>query len=208
MSQHDEALAPASAPAIQLDDEQQSIVDTILDLNAFLSADVRRAEKTAPFSTKPHLEAKLDELDRELHLLAGASAARGVDEPLAAGGRTARVVALQRQAIAAEMQAAMMGVRFKALSAEDWEAFEATHKKVLDDREADKAAVLDELVVLCAEAPKISAEQLAQLRQKAGITQIVTLRDYAWAVNNKAGVSVPKSQLSSDVLRHAEPAKS
>lgn len=189
-----------------LDDAQQSIVDTILDLNAFLSADVRRPEKTAPFSTKPHLEAKLDELDRELHLLASPTGqVRDPDEPLASGGRTARVVARERQAVAAEMQAAMRGIRFKALPADEWEAFEAKHKKVLDDRDADKSAVLDELVVLCADAPRISTEQLAKLKASAGITQLVTLRDYAWSVNNKAGVSVPKSSLSSDVLRREEP---
>jgi hypothetical protein len=186
-----------------------SIIDTILDLDAYLSADVRRAEKTAPFSTKPHLEAQLDVLDRELQLLAGGnSTARQLDEPLGAGGRTARVVAQERQAVAAEMLAAMKGVRFRALSTEDWEAFEAKHKQVLDNPEADKNELLDELIVLCAVAPAISAKKLVALKGLIGITQTIVLRNTAWDVNTKVGVSVPKSQLSSDVLRHAERARS
>jgi hypothetical protein len=57
---------PATPPAEPVLD---IIVDTILDLDGLLSADVRRAEKTARFCSKPWLEADIDELVFELESL-------------------------------------------------------------------------------------------------------------------------------------------
>jgi hypothetical protein len=57
---------PAEPAAPAIDPPVVSIVDTILQLDAYMSGDVRRAEKTARFCSKPWLEADIDELVFEL----------------------------------------------------------------------------------------------------------------------------------------------
>jgi hypothetical protein len=62
--------APGEAPPIE--PPPVSIIDTILQLDDYLSGDVRRAEKTARFCSKPWLEADIDELLFELEGLTDA----------------------------------------------------------------------------------------------------------------------------------------
>ena len=95
-----------------------SIVDTILNLDELLSADVRRAEKTARFCTKPWLEADIDELAYELDALTDARATRSKARR---AGRPA-TVALRIQTMQAEYGAAFVSVRMGQLTSDDWQA--------------------------------------------------------------------------------------
>jgi hypothetical protein len=50
-------------------------------------------------------------------------------------------------------------------------------------------------------APRMTVEQVRALRKRVGRPVYDTLFNTAWAVNTRSGVSVPKSLLSSAVLR-------
>jgi hypothetical protein len=61
----------------------------------------------------------------------------------------------------------------------------------------------NELIEVSAKTPTITAAQAAKLRTKLGDPQMDVLAKAAWAVNTESGVSIPKSPLSSLVLRRA-----
>ncbi|WP_193613163.1 hypothetical protein [Nocardioides lijunqiniae] len=201
---------PDTAPVIR----EPSIVDTILDLDKFLSSDVRLAEKTARFCTRPDLEAKLDELEHQLALLVDEAGRPlpGTDDSLAGadGAGEALAVAQEIYAVRQEMAAAFRSVRMRQLPDDEWQAFKVEHKEAMDSTEQGPARVrmLDELLLKSAVAPKISASQLAQLRHQVGAPQVDELIEKAWAVNTQSGVSVPKSPRSSAALRRLLPGAS
>lgn len=188
-----------------------SIVDTILDLDEFLSGDVRRAEKTAYFATKPHLEAEIDELEAQLAEITdehGRPAAQG-DVSIADGEHPAVVLAKEIEAKRAELHKSRKGVRVRQLSSEDWAAFKEKHKKPLADPEhPNRKAMWNELIVACAIAPVFTPEKLVSLRKLVGDPQIAEIELACWQVCTSSGVSVPKSPLSSLVLKHQARAKS
>jgi hypothetical protein len=203
------APAPtAAAPVIT----EPSIVDTILNLDEFLSGDVRLAEKTGRFCTKPDLEAKIDELELELAGLIDATTGQPLenDDALAAG-RTAYVVANEIKDLRFEYAEAIRGVRMRQMDDITWQAFRDAHKEAFapnaPDDSPERRAMLDALLVATAAAPKITAEKLAALRSQVGSPQIDELITTAWIVNTKSGVNVPKSPLSSAVLRLQERSK-
>jgi hypothetical protein len=191
------------APPIEI--PTVSIIDTILQLDALLSADVRRAEKTARFCTKPWLEADIDELKAELEQLVDANG-----DPLPHGEaalgdqvRTPEQVALQIQTLQAEMGAAFRSVRMGQLSSDDWQVFKAKWRKVLDKGAPYPNEFYDDLIGQSALRPQIPAEKAAELRKLLGDPQMDEMASAAWAVNAESGVSIPKSLLSSHVLRRA-----
>lgn len=183
-----------------------SIVDTILDLDELLSADVRRAEKTARFCSKPWLEADIDERTFELDSLTDDQG-----NPLPADGeqaRTAHQVALEIQTLQAEYGAAFRSVRMGQLPSDDWQAFRTKWRTVLDKGAPYPNDFWDDLIGVSSLRPKITAAQSAELRKRVGDPQMDELAAAAWAVNTSSGVSIPKSPLSSHVLRRAARAQS
>jgi hypothetical protein len=190
------AAATAEPPAV-------SIVDTILNLDAYLSGDVRRAEKTARFCTKPWLEADIDELVYELESLTDETGnpQQGQDE-------AAREVAVKIQTLQAEYGAAFVSVRMGQLPSDDWRAFRTKWRETLDKPGEKPNTFWDALIETSALRPTITAAQAAQLRKKLGDPQMDVLAAAAWDVNTKSGVSIPKSPLSSHVLRRAARAQS
>jgi hypothetical protein len=200
---------PASGDA-PLDPPAVSIIDTILQLDDYLSADVRRAEKTARFCTKPWLEADIDELAYELDSLTDATGnplPRG-ETALGEQARTAEQVALEIQTLQAEYGAAFVSVRMGQLASDEWQAFRAKWREVIEGPPPYSNEFYDALIEASALRPKITAAQAAGLRQKLGDPQMDELAQKAWDVNTKSGVSIPKSPLSSHVLRRAVRAQS
>lgn len=194
---------------------QPSIVDTILNLDEFLSGDVRLAEKTARFCTRPDIEAAIDEKEHQLGLLVDATGKRlagaNTDEALSGGSDPVEVTtALELHELRKEYAAAMRSVRMRQLPDDEWQAFKVEHREAFatTDQTEARVAMLDQLLVKTAVAPAISAEQLAKLRHRVGSPQIDQLISVAWVVNTQSGVSVPKSQLSSAVLKRLAPAQS
>jgi hypothetical protein len=196
---------PGPSETATIDPPVVSIVDTILQLDAYMSGDVRRAEKTARFCSKPWLEADIDELVFELQGL--------VDElgnPLPVGERavgeqvrTPQQVALEIQTLQAEMGAAFVSVRMAQLPSDDWQEFRTKWRTVLDKGAPFPNDFYDDLIGVSAKTPSITADQAATLRTKLGDPQMDVLAQAAWAVNTESGVSIPKSSLSSLVLRRA-----
>lgn len=182
---------------------QPSIIDTILDLDALLSADVRRAEKMARFCTKPDLEAAIQELEIQLTSIIDVQGApiAEVDTSVSGGDRKAQRVAGELAELRAEYAGAFRSVRMRQVADDDWLAFRAKHKKSIDNDPPYPTAFWNELIVMTAAAPKISAAQVVQLRSKLGTPAMRVLQDVAWEVNNEAGVSLPKSLISSAALK-------
>lgn len=187
-----------------------SIIDTILNLDELLSSDVRRAEKTARFCTKPWLEADIEELIYELDSLTDAQG-NPLPVPEAAIGeqqRTAHVVAVEIQTLQAEYGAAFVSVRMGQLPSDDWQAFRTKWRAALDKGSPYPDDFYNELIEASALRPAITAAQAAQLRSKLGDPQMDALAKAAWDVNTESGVSIPKSPLSSLVLRQAARSRS
>lgn len=186
---------------------EPSIVDTILDLDAFLSGDVRLAEKTAYFTTEPQLEAEIDELEAQLAELTDeyGNPVAAAEASLADGKAPAYKLADEIEVKRAQLNRSRRGVRVRQLPSDEWLAFRAKHKKVMDDPgHADRRAMWDELIVACAIAPTFTVEKLAKLRKMIGDPQVSQIELACFHVCTKSGVSVPKSSLSSLVLRHQE----
>jgi hypothetical protein len=180
-----------------------SIVDTILNLDELLSADVRRAEKTARFCSKPWLEADIDELAYELDSLTDAEGNPGQGQEV-----EALRVATELQTKQAEYGASFVSVRMGQLPSDDWQAFRTTWREVLEKGAPYPNEFYDALIAASALRPPITVEQVGQLRAKLGDPQMDELASKAWDVNTKSGVSIPKSPLSSHVLRRAARAQS
>lgn len=181
----------------------KSIVDTILNLDEFLSGDVRRAETTARFCTRPELEAAMEDLNAELDSLTDSQGRPlpVVDEDLAGGGRSALVVASEIKTLQQEYAAAMRSVRMRAMGEDDWTAFQARHKKAIEEGVPYPLEFWEDLIVRSAAAPKFTAETLRDFRSKVGHAVFDEMANKAYRVNTMSGVSIPKSFLSSAVLR-------
>jgi hypothetical protein len=185
--------------------EQPSIVDTILNLDDFLAADVRLAEKTARFCTKPELEARIEDLHAELDALTDNDGRPlATDDDLAGAGRSASVVNAELVAAQREYATAMRSVRMRQMDEDDWTAFQARHKATINDGPPYPVGFYEDLIVRTAVAPKFTAAKLQAFRKKVGHPSFNELAQTAWAVNTSSGVSVPKSPLSSAVQRHLQ----
>lgn len=195
---------PNPAPGAEI--PTVSIIDTILQLDDYLSGDVRRAEKTARFCSKPWLEADIDELKFELDGMVddkGSPLPRG-EHAIGERVRTPEQVALEIQTLQAEMGAAFVSVRMAQLPSDKWQEFRTKWREVLEKGAPFPNDFYDELIEVSAKAPTISVEQAAKLRTVLGDPQMDVLANAAWAVNTESGVSIPKSPLSSLVLRRAQ----
>lgn len=186
--------------------DQPSIVDTILRLDEFMSADVRLAERTARFATRPDLEADIENLEAELDALTDDHGRplepvgeQSIGEP---AGRTAAHVAGEIQALQQEYANSFRSIRLRQLNGDDWPAFKIQWRDAIEgDDDAKRDQMLDDLVVRCAIAPQMTPAEWAALRPRIGGHATELVRRVAWGVNSSAGVSIPKSSLSSLVLR-------
>jgi len=192
-------MTDAPSPVADLVKEP-SIVDQILDLDRLLSADVRRAEKTARFATRPDLEADIDDLHAELATMVDERGNPLDDDGSLAAGRTAQQVALELRAKQRELAESFRSVRVRALPEDEWEAFYQKHRKGIEAGQRPPE-MWAELIVACAIRPTFTPEKLQKFRTKVGHPAVDEIALACWAVNTTSGVSIPKSQLSSAVLK-------
>lgn len=194
------------------DDRDVSIVDQILDLDELDSTEVRRAERAVPFYLRADLEAEIDELEARLEVVlesarhqtnqgkATADTALG-DAPAAStlmdeARGLAQQIENTRRALAKSRRMA----RVKQMSEDEWVAFEAKWQDAMKKGSPYPQDMWTELIVKSAAAPVMTAEGVAKLRSKFGHPPVHQLALAAWHVNHESGVSVPKSQLSLNVL--------
>lgn len=191
-----------------------SVVDAVLDLNAFLSGDVRRAEKTFRFATRLDLEARLDDLDAELRTLVDPN----TGQPLAPAGeralgeedgRSAAVVAAEREAVREEYVASFRSIRLRQLDPDDWQEWRTKWRDELE-KDMDEQPVEEmwgPLIAASALRPRITVEQIPALRKQMGAPTFERLALAAFQVNTNAGVSVPKSlrfSVARSLLEHGQ----
>lgn len=186
-----------------------SIVDTILNLDELMSADVRRAEKTARFFLEAWREARIDELEAELQQLTDAQGNpvqrpdRAVSETGEDGEpvRTAYDVAVELQTEQALLARSARSVRMRQVADDDWMAFEAKWKDAIAGAPPRPVEFWNELIAMSAHTPQIPIAKVRAMRKQLGHPPMEVLGMAAWDVNATSGVSVPKSRLSSHVLK-------
>lgn len=197
-------------------DEAKSIVDTILDLDSFLSGDVRRYEEPFTFATKPDLQAKVEALVEELTVLEVTLAAPkpqkpSSDEALATPAPEPSTVddrikdkIRQIHALESEFADSFRAINLRQIDPEDFVTFRSKWKEEFAKPFLDQdQAMHDELVSITATSPKIPMEKMAAFKVKLGLPTFERLFSTAWRVNTHDGVSIPKSSLSSDDLKLA-----
>lgn len=197
-------------------DEAKSIVDTVLDLDAFLSGDIRRAEDIFTFCTEPDLEARIDELNLALARVEGAvvtpkTPAAG-EEPLAAAATSAGANEDERVRIIREIfdlertfASKFRSIKLLQMDPDDFRAFQLKWKEEIakGNLVEQDPEMLVELIVATASAPKMTPVQVAAFRKRVSETNYHRLASACWNLNKQQGVSVPKSSLSSADLKLA-----
>lgn len=181
-----------------------SIVDTILNLDELLSADVRRAEKSVTIYLRPDLEGRRDELEEELDLLTDSAgrplsvADRGLED-----GRSYDAVYTEQQDVLREYAASGRRIRFRQMPDDEWDEFLAQHKDSDKPGEPRPKSFWNDLIAASAVAPKMTVAQVAEMRKTVGSPPLTLMGNAAWEVNALSGVSIPKSRHSSRVPRQA-----
>jgi len=182
-----------------------SVVDKVLDLNELLSRDVRLAERQAVFYINPEIEAAIDGLNAELDAMTDSQGRplKGIDVSLE-DSRTPEVVAAEITALQKEYAASQRVVVMRQMDSDDWAEFQSTWKKALAEQPPYPPEFYAALISRCAIQPKISEAEVGKLRKALGGPAFDTLWSTAWTVNTVSGVSIPKSLLSSVVLRPSQ----
>lgn len=181
-----------------------SIVDDMLNLDEFLSSDVRLAETVFRFNTRPDLEAECELREAELDSLTDAQGKPipVLDQPVGGGdARTVPVVNAEYLALRAEAYAATKSIRLRQMNADDWPVWEKKHHKALENGSPYPPEVFEDLISSCAIAPTMTVAQVREFRARVGIAVFLELGQKAYATNTSAGVSIPKSLISSVVQR-------
>jgi hypothetical protein len=169
------------------------------DFDALLD-DAKIAEKVVPICLRGDLVAEHEALDRQLEQL--------IDKPVTKLGGDGRGQ-LQQQILAleAQMAAATVPFRFRALTRADWHAFVAEHPPRPDDeRDArlgiNRATFYEAMVRRCLVEPVVSAEQWERLDKVLTDRQFDQLADAAWGINRR-DVDVPFSEAASRLSQNS-----
>lgn len=204
--------------------DAKSIVDSVLDLDEFLSADVRLPERSFRIFRRPDREARINDLSAELdslldaqgrdlsRLASGSGPApkpeRTVGDggtppaPAAGGERTAGVVSAE---LLEEQRAYFRDsstIRLRAMDDVTWQAFDAKWGKAfretnVKDGEQYPPDAIAALIDATTVAPKITVDKVEGFRKRVGSPVIVELARECYQVNTQSGVSIPKSLISS-----------
>lgn len=204
MTEHPLGNPNGTAPLL---DPGKSIVDTVLDLDDFLSGDVRLALKQASFYTRGDLEAEIEELNAELDSLTDSQGRPlpVLDASIGDGERSASVVAQELLDKQREYARSRRVIVMQQLDEDDWAAFQAQWKDALAQQPPYPPEFYADLISKCALRPQIPAEKIAAFRKRVGAPAYEEIWRAAWTVNTQSGVSIPKSLLSSAVLRQQQP---
>lgn len=183
-----------------------SIVDQVLDLDDFLASDIRLALKQAAFYTRPDLEADIEELNAELDSLTDANGRPlpVLDPAVGDGERSAAVVAQELYTLQKEYGASRRVIVMQQLDEDEWAQYQAKWKTALNEDPPYPPDFYVDLITRCAIRPKVTAEQVPALRKRVGAPAFDAIWQTAWQVNTRSGVSIPKSSLSSVVLRQQQ----
>lgn len=177
-----------------------SIVDSVLNLDHFLSQDVRLAQSQAAWYLRSDLEATIEQLNAELDALTD-----GNGRPLTTTDasmedeRSAMTVVAELAEAQRTYAASRRYILMQQLDQDDWDAFQNQWKEELLKDPPYTPEFYADLISRCAINPKVPADRVPALRKKLGAPAFEALWRTAWNVNTRSGVSIPKSLLSSGV---------
>ncbi len=206
MSETTEYDAAPTDPDVGADETQDpgSIIDTILELDQLLSADVRRAEQTFRLFRRGDLLAVITDLEDQLAAITDElGRPTGGDDSLADAGQ-ARSLALQIQDARTAYYKESGNIRLYQLDPDEWEAFRTKWKKELDKPDGPGTIFWNALIAETVSQPKLTQTQVIKMRQLYGGPQLDKLGSACWQLNTQAGASIPKSPRSSAVLKRLE----
>lgn len=199
MNEHDETLAsPAQSAATPFGNPngstprplRQMTIDEVL-------ASATRTIKVARVCVRADLASRHEELVRELASLVDANGELLEDPEASMGeqGAAARAQELNDQitALGREMAGATWTVRFQGMPDDEWPVWLKKHKP---DDDAKMQQFYNELIAAVAIEPKLSVEQVAELRKKFGFAQMAELTTKAWQACTSGGVDIPKLPFS------------
>jgi hypothetical protein len=173
----------------------------VLDLDELVSA-ARRPRRTVIVDLRPDLEQQFDEACRELAKLVNIDGTP-LDEPALGDTRIADLRA-KAMHLDGERQKYKRRVVVQAMTSDDWETFEDTHR----DENGDAKNTRDytnRLLVACAVEPKLTMADVAKLRKSLSGAPFTHLVKETMDVNTKDGLDVPKSP---SYLVNPEPSES
>lgn len=172
----------------------QDQINTILDLDTILSS-ARLIERYEEVCVRGDLVREHDDVIRELSRLVDLDgnlvSEDDGDASLADG---AKVEQLQQRAeeLREEMKPATLGILFRAMASDEWEAFDKSHKNGSGNYK-DRPRFEHELIAKCAVRPEMTPADVAgKLRKNLSQGQFVKLFNAAFYVNVQDGLDVPK----------------
>lgn len=194
MNDTDQALA--DQPDVKVPSLAEAAVETILSLDEVLSS-ARLVERKAKICLRADLEAEYQDLMSELASLVDEEGNVVADDEALADQKVGRAQELQRlleenRKIRAEH---VRVVKFQAMPSDEWEAFEKANRQGGDVSAPVKNAAEYErkLIARCSIAPKLTEEQVTDLKGKLGPAQMDHLFKKAYEACTTGGLDVPKS---------------
>lgn len=166
------------------------------NLDAVLAA-ARLPEKTVPLCLAGHLQARFEELERQLKAAQDSPARKLTDVG-------PQAIAEQMEALRGEMAESVVVFTLRALPSDEWRVLVAKHPSEDPMLKYNADTLGPALVRRSVIDPQVSEEQWARLGKVLSDGQWEQLTDAAWALNRRA-VDVPFSLAASQMLRTSEP---
>lgn len=168
-----------------------------VDLDALL-AQARLPERTVALCLRGDLQARFEELERQL-----AAAQAQPAEKLTDAGR-ARQLAEQMEALRGEMSDSTMVFTLRALPRSGWISLLTAHPAKDKEDEFDAETLEPALIRASIVDPVLTDEQWARLDETLTSAQYGELSGTAWELNRRP-VDVPFSPAASRMLQASEP---
>jgi predicted phage tail protein len=190
LSNDDQTEAPQNAESL-VDELGRENIQSFLDLDEVLSA-ARRVERVGRICLRGDLESELGDVLGELSTLVDDQGEPVENETTMA--EVSKIPALQARAaeLRRQMKEAERSIRFCAMSSDEWDTFEASHRTGGRGEVKDITAYKIALIAACAVEPTMSVDQVKALRGKLGGHQVDALFNAAYAANTAGGIDVPK----------------
>jgi hypothetical protein len=165
------------------------------DFDSWLNG-AKLPERSRTVYGRADLVAELEELEEQLQ----AANQNAILDDRLAGSNTPQAIAARIAAVQEEMKSSALTFRFKALDKTVTKALYNEAPKIKDDdgdKIADQDWIAEHWIAKAAVHPKLTAEQVATLRERIGDGQFAGLWESAFLATNQKDVKVPFSVAAS-----------
>ena len=173
-----------------------------MELDEFdqILASAKMPEKEIPLCLRGDLQAEWERLDAELN------AERPEQTATLAGPPPNVDLAAKIQALEVAMADAMVTLKLRAMTRNEWFALTAAHpprEDVISDRIQgfNGATIWDDLITDTLVEPKLDKERVSKLLDSLTPGQVDRVANEAWALNRRDTVSVPFSLTASRIIQ-------